>query len=45
MNEEKSKKGKRIVLRIISVLLAIVLVVMLGATVLAETLLNKVNYV
>ena len=45
MKEEKSQKGKRIVLRVISVLLAIVLFVMLGVTVLAETLLNKVNYV
>ena len=45
MNKEKSQKGKRIVLRIISVLLAFVLVVLLSATVLAEAILSKVNYV
>ena len=45
MKKEKSQKGKRIALRIVSVLLAIVLVVMLGATVLADTILNNLNYV
>ena len=45
MNMEKSQRGKRIALRIVSVLLAIVLVMMLGATVLADTILNNLNYV
>ena len=45
MEHEKSQKGKRIALRIVSVLLAIVLVVMLGATVLADTILSNMNYV
>ena len=45
MKKEKSQKGKRIALRIVSVLLAIVLVVMLGATVLADTILSNLNYV
>ena len=43
--KEKSQKGKRILLSIVSVLLAIVLFAMVGATVLADTILSKVNYV
>ena len=42
---EKSQRGKRIALGIVSVLLAIVLVMMLGATVLADAILNNLNYV
>ena len=44
-NNEKPQKGKRILLSIVSVLLAIILFVMAGATILADTILSKVNYV
>lgn len=43
--KEKSQKGKRIVLGIICALLAIVLVVMVGATILVDSVLGNVNYV
>ena len=43
--KEKSNKGKRIALSIVCTLLAIVLVVMAGATVLADSILGNMNYV
>ena len=43
--QNKSQKGKRIVLGIVCVLLAITLGVMVAATILADTVLSNMNYV
>ena len=43
--QKKSLKGKRIALSVLCVLLGIVLVVMAGATVLADSILGNMNYV
>ena len=41
--QKKSLKGKRIALSVLCVLLGIVLVVMAGATVLADSILGNMN--
>ena len=43
--KENSQKGKRIVLGIVAALLALVLVVMVAGTVLADTILGNMNFV
>ena len=43
-NKKKSRKGTRIALGIVSVLLAVVLVIMATTTILAETILGNMNY-